>query len=648
MNSVPCEKSRKAGGLNKADLVEMAKAIGMKRAYQMSKQQLCEALNRVTSPQQLAVLRQYVKPVPEPKEPSERRGSLSIPCDKSRTAGGLNKTDLDKLAKSINLQRPSLMTKRALCLLLNMVDNPEHALQLGTMLQRWNIAFEWNVESVNFDDIKIDANTGQRTVAVKWVGFPQPTYEPLETFASPPAAQPTQQATAGRKKAMLKKATAKKAVEAAAEKATAEKAAEVAAKAKEAAQWREKCGSFGYLANEESIPSNHIPYADAIMNEESIEKDDVLHVLGRCWSRRALHEWVRTFIDKSEPPTNPVTREAISQADLRHAEINPLALRAYNQANYRNETFLLADMERQKRERAEREARGVYLPPRALKFVQVSVGYDHTLGLLNDGTVVGWGNNDGEKASGAIEAAADVVLAASAAIRNQLHIVAVSAGYDHSLALLNSGQVVGWGQNSFGQTTVPKLGDDDFYVEIAAGKYFSIGRSNTGRIITWGRPPQFAPLRSRYDSPYISISATPASAVVVGLLQDGTVIQDQVSPIALYEPPINVPNGKAVYAGRNYALVLDNAGQVQGWGADKLATTAPSNVQMAAISAGKLSLGLRASDGRIVAWGSGAARAEATAATLLEREQRFTAVSASHGPVKSAAVRSDGAIVMFE
>jgi alpha-tubulin suppressor-like RCC1 family protein len=35
------------------------------------------------------------------------------------------------------------------------------------------------------------------------------------------------------------------------------------------------------------------------------------------------------------------------------------------------------------------------------------------------------------------------------------NVVAIAAGYGHSLALTDEGRVVGWGWNAYGQTTIP-------------------------------------------------------------------------------------------------------------------------------------------------------------------------------------------------
>ena len=76
----------------------------------------------------------------------------------------------------------------------------------------------------------------------------------------------------------------------------------------------------------------------------------------------------------------------------------------------------------------------------------------HSLALKADGTVVGWGDND----------YGQTTIPASAT-----NVVAIAAGSNHSLALKADGTVVGWGYNDYGQTTIPASATN--VVAIAAG-----------------------------------------------------------------------------------------------------------------------------------------------------------------------------------
>ena len=66
-------------------------------------------------------------------------------------------------------------------------------------------------------------------------------------------------------------------------------------------------------------------------------------------------------------------------------------------------------------------------------------------------------------------------------------IKSVSSGDDHTVALLDNGTVVAWGMNQFGQCDVPD--GLEGVTMIAAGEHFSAALLKDGRIITWGRIP---------------------------------------------------------------------------------------------------------------------------------------------------------------
>ena len=85
-------------------------------------------------------------------------------------------------------------------------------------------------------------------------------------------------------------------------------------------------------------------------------------------------------------------------------------------------------------------------------------GWDHSLGLKSDGTIVAWGDNDYGQCN---------VPSPNAGF------VAVAAGGYHSLGLKSDGTIVAWGCNGDGQCNVPSPNAD--FVAIAAGGYHSLG-----------------------------------------------------------------------------------------------------------------------------------------------------------------------------
>jgi alpha-tubulin suppressor-like RCC1 family protein len=75
-------------------------------------------------------------------------------------------------------------------------------------------------------------------------------------------------------------------------------------------------------------------------------------------------------------------------------------------------------------------------------------------------------------------------------------VIAVSVGYDHACALMNSGGVKCWGNNRFGQlgdgTTTDSLTPVDVaesagdFVELQSGRFFTCGRTQSGQVRCWG------------------------------------------------------------------------------------------------------------------------------------------------------------------
>ncbi len=77
----------------------------------------------------------------------------------------------------------------------------------------------------------------------------------------------------------------------------------------------------------------------------------------------------------------------------------------------------------------------------------VSAGADFSLALLSDGTVMAWGENGfGELGDGSSGEDSDVPVAVS----GLSEVTQVAAGYNYSLALLRNGTVMAWGLNEAG------------------------------------------------------------------------------------------------------------------------------------------------------------------------------------------------------
>jgi alpha-tubulin suppressor-like RCC1 family protein len=98
---------------------------------------------------------------------------------------------------------------------------------------------------------------------------------------------------------------------------------------------------------------------------------------------------------------------------------------------------------------------------------------EHSLALLNSGRVVCWGDNAGGKCTVPLEA-------------QEGNATAIAAGGSHSLALLKSGKVVAWGDDRSGQLTIPAAVQSGKAVSIAAGGLYSAAVLDTGELHVWG------------------------------------------------------------------------------------------------------------------------------------------------------------------
>ena len=86
------------------------------------------------------------------------------------------------------------------------------------------------------------------------------------------------------------------------------------------------------------------------------------------------------------------------------------------------------------------------------KAVQVSAGYTHSMLLRANGSVHCWGDNTFGQCSAPREATNPLRNASGVAINP---VVEIAAGNNFSLALLKDGTLLAWGDNTYGQLTVP-------------------------------------------------------------------------------------------------------------------------------------------------------------------------------------------------
>ena len=202
---------------------------------------------------------------------------------------------------------------------------------------------------------------------------------------------------------------------------------------------------------------------------------------------------------------------------------------------------------------------------------------------------------------------------------------------------LTSGYAAAWGENFYGQSTVPtNLGR---VRSIAGGLYHTIALRTNGTVAAWGL--------NTFNQTNVPASATNVMAIAAGdqhnlaLRSNGTVVAWGDNGFGQTNVPASATNVIAISAGNNHSLALRADGTLVGWGlAAQLPTGTISNL-VAISSGGTHGLGLRA-DGTIVPWGNNTFGQLNIPAGL----SNVVAV-AGGGETHSMALRNDGRVFVW-
>lgn len=176
----------------------------------------------------------------------------------------------------------------------------------------------------------------------------------------------------------------------------------------------------------------------------------------------------------------------------------------------------------------------------------VSAGGRHSLALLGNGTVVGWGGDAfGELGNGISVRQED----APVPVSGLREVVAISAGHKFSLALLQNGTVRSWGYNQYGKLGIgTTVETSDVPVPVAglsgvtavsAGYFHALALLGNGTVMAWG------------NGDY-------------GELGNGTIVNSYV-PV----PVQGLTGVTAIAAGGIHSLALTSDGSVWAWGGNE-------------------------------------------------------------------------------
>ena len=151
---------------------------------------------------------------------------------------------------------------------------------------------------------------------------------------------------------------------------------------------------------------------------------------------------------------------------------------------------------------------GLTVPAGLRDVVAISAGRFHSLALRADGTVVAWGYNENQQ---------------TVVPPDLVGVVSVKAGGFHSLALKGDGSVVAWGDNTRGQSTIPPTANNHV-VAISAGLQHSLAIRNSAAVPRITSSTAFSlPAGGEISLPVIVENATPTQYSALGL-PDGLTI----------------------------------------------------------------------------------------------------------------------------
>ena len=181
--------------------------------------------------------------------------------------------------------------------------------------------------------------------------------------------------------------------------------------------------------------------------------------------------------------------------------------------------------------------------------VAITAGYYHTCAILDDGSVSCWGQNGGALGDGTYTNRNTPTQTSS--LGADRTAFAISAGYEHTCAILDNGSVSCWGDNEFGQlgdgtntnrltpTQTSSLGTDRTAVAITVGWFHTCAILDDESVSCWGRN-YFGQLG----------------------LGDNTDRNTPTQILSLGESPIVV----SIAAGRGHTCIIFDDGSVGCWG----------------------------------------------------------------------------------
>jgi hypothetical protein len=194
------------------------------------------------------------------------------------------------------------------------------------------------------------------------------------------------------------------------------------------------------------------------------------------------------------------------------------------------------------------------LPDPNTGFIEISAGGTFALGLKDDGSIVGWGDN--------------TVGQLDVPEPNE-GFVSVAAGGEQGYAIKEDGSIVAWGLDELGLLDIPE--PNEGFVGVATGGAHCLALKSDGSLVAWGVDCQFVdpPEVPSPNEGFVAVDigglcGKDFFAFSIGLKDDGSVSywsDDGVSH-ALSEPGEHFV---AISAGVKHAVGLRDDGSVETW-----------------------------------------------------------------------------------
>jgi alpha-tubulin suppressor-like RCC1 family protein len=140
-------------------------------------------------------------------------------------------------------------------------------------------------------------------------------------------------------------------------------------------------------------------------------------------------------------------------------------------------------------------------------------------------------------------------------------VAEIPAGAFHGLALRDDGTVSAWGDERFGQTSVPEQLKRSLAVEVAAGNVHNLARLRNGTVVAWGPSGGQLGDYAQCGVPawLKGVAAVAAGAVhSLALRRDGTVLAWGLDTAGHCDVPPGLSNVVAIAARGSHSMVLIN------------------------------------------------------------------------------------------